>query len=153
MGAAREFYNKSCQLFEKLGSKFELSDYYFNLGEVCVFEKQYQKALDCYMRGLKIDKVHGNIPSIASDYNMIGELYEEMDNFTEAERFFNEAIEICQNIEAPMELASAYYNLGLLYKKKGKINRAREYLRQAQEIYSRIDTPDYSKVKEELLSL
>ena len=153
LGAAREFYTKSSQLFEKFGSKFELSDYYFNLGEVCVFEKQYQKALDCYMRGLKIDKVHGNIPSIASDYNMIGELYEEMDNFTEAERFFNEAIEICQNIEAPMELASAYYNLGLLYKKKGKINRAREYLRQAQEIYSRIDTPDYSKVKEELLSL
>ena len=153
LGAAREFYTKSSQLFEKLGSKFELSDYYFNLGEVCLFQKQYQKALDFYTRGLKIDKEHGNIPSIAADYNMIGELYEEMDNLAEAERFFNEAIEICQKIEAPMELASAYYNLGILYKKKGKLNRAREYFRWAQEIYSRIDTPDYSEVKEELLSL
>lgn len=150
---AKEFYNKSLNLFEKLKLKHELSDYYFNLGEIYLLEKQYQKALDSYIRGLKIDQKQGNIPNIASDYNMIGELYVEMDNLDEAERFFNQSISVSKQIDAPLELASAYYNLGLLYKERGKINKAKEYLRLAQEIYSRIDTSDYQEIKKELLEL
>ena len=153
LAAAREFYNKSLVLFERLKLKNELSDYYFNLGEIHLLEKQFQKTLDCYMRGLKIDETQGNIPSIASDYNMIGELYVEMDNSMEAEKFFNQSVLVCQEINALPELACAYNNLGLLYKQKGKINKAREYFRQAQQIYSRIDTSDYQKVKQELLGL
>jgi tetratricopeptide (TPR) repeat protein/CHAT domain-containing protein len=150
---AREFYEKSRQIFEKIRLKDELSDYYFNLGEICLFEKQYQKALDYYFKGLKIDQAENNLPSIASDYNMIGELYFDMDNLAEAERFFKMSLEICKRIDAPLELACAYHDLGVLYKKKGQKNKTREYLRQAQEIYVRIDTPDYQDIKEELLSL
>jgi len=148
-----DFYAKSQRLFEKLKLKNELSDYYFNLGEIYLFEKQYQKALDCYTKGLKIDQGQGNRPGVAGDYNMIGELYIEMDNLEEAENFFHQSILVCKEIKSPIELASAYYNLGLLYKKKGKINKAREYLRQAQEIYRLIDTPDYQEIKKEFLEL
>ncbi len=151
--AAKEFYNKSCRLFEKLKLKNELSDYYFNLGEICIFEKQYQKALDYYTQGLKIDEFQDNKPSIASDYNMLGELYMEMDNSEEAERSFNQSVLICKQINAQPELASAYYNLGFLYKKRGRKNKARDYFRQAQEIYALIDTPDYQELKKELLEL
>ena len=133
--------------------KNELSDYYFNLGEIYLMEKQYQKALDSYTKGLKIDQMQHNLPSIAADYNMIGELYLEMDNLVDAEKFFKQALEACKGIDAPLELACAYYNLGLLYKEKGQKNRTREYLRQAQEIYVKIDTPDYQEIKQEFLSL
>jgi len=149
LAAAKEFYNKSRQLFEKMKLKNELSDYYFNLGEICLFEKQYQKVLDCYMKGLKIDEAQGNISSLASDYNMMGELYVAMDNLAEAERFFNQAVSVSQKIDAHLELADAYYSLGLLYKKKNQKNKAREYLRQAQEIYRLIDSPEYQKIKQE----
>ena len=150
---AKEFYDKSLLLFEKLQLKSEFSDYYFNLGEIYMFEKQYQKALDCYMKGLRIDQQQGNKPNIASDYNMIGELYIEMGNFDEAERFFDQSILVCKQINIRLELASAYYDLGLLYKQRGRKNKAREYFRQAQEIYCMIDTHDYEAVKKELLEL
>jgi len=150
---AKEFYDKSLLLFEKLQLKSEFSDYYFNLGEIYIFEKQYQKALDCYMKGLRIDQQQGNKPNIASDYNMIGELYIEMGNFDEAERFFDQSILVCKQINIRLELASAYYDLGLLYKQRGRKNKAREYFRQAQEIYCMIDTHDYEAVKKELLEL
>lgn len=151
--AAKEFYAKSRQLFEKLKAGDELSDYYFNLGEIHLFEKQYQDALYCYMKGLGIDQAQGNLPGIASDHNMLGELYAEMGNLSEAEESFNRALSICKKIDSPLELAATYYNLGLLYKAKGRRNQAREYLRSAQEIYSKVDTPDYQRVKEELLAL
>lgn len=51
LGAAKEFYDKSRVLFEKLKLKNELSDCYFNLGEIYLSEKQYQKALDYYLAG------------------------------------------------------------------------------------------------------
>lgn len=145
---AREFYDKSFNLFNKLKLKHELSDYYFNIGEIYSFQKEYQKALDCYMRGLKIDQVQGHKLNIAGDYNMLGELYLEMDNFTEAENYFNQAILIAKEINAQPELASAYYNLGILYKKCNKKNKAREYLRSAQEIYRTIDESRYQEIKQ-----
>ncbi|MDD5156265.1 MAG: tetratricopeptide repeat protein, partial [Candidatus Omnitrophica bacterium] len=153
LSAAEGFYRKSRSLFEKLKVKGELSDYYFNLGEIHLSEKEYQKALDCYFKGLKIDQLHGNKPSEASDYNMIGELYVEIGNLNEAEKYFNQAVLLCEQIKAPLELAAAYYNLGLLYKEKRYRHKAREYLRQAQEIYRAKGLPASQEIREELLEL
>jgi len=151
--SAKEFYKKSLAIFSKMKLNNELSDYYFNLGEVYLYEKEYLKALVCYLKGLKIDEMQQNLPSIVSDNDMIGELYTEMDNFGDAEKFFNQALTAGKQIKAPLELASVYHNLGLLYKKRGEKNKARESLREAQAIYAPLDTPDYQNVKNELLSL
>ncbi len=153
LGSARDFYAKSLKIFERLKLKYELSDYYFNLGEMYLLEKQHQKALDYYSRGLKIDQSQGNLPSVAADYNMIGELYLDMDNLKEAQEYFNQAILICRRTDARIELANAYYNLGSLYKREGRKNKTREYYRLAQEIFSSVDTPDYQRIKKELLEL
>jgi CHAT domain-containing protein len=150
---AREFYDKSYHLFEKMKLKNELSDTCFNIGEIYLFEKQYQKALDCYLRGLKIDQEQGNKSNLASDYNMIGELYVEMDNPKEAEGFFNNAVTVASQMKLEPELAAAYYNLGSLYKKLGRKNKAKEYFREAQRVYYAIDKNRYQEIKEELLSL
>lgn len=151
--AAKEFYYKSLRLFEKFGSRYDLSDCYFNMGEIYLLEKQYHKALDSYMQGLKVDTSHLHKLNLASDYAMIGELYMEMDNMEKAEEYFLLAVTLSQEINAEGELAAANFNLGILYKKKNRKNRAREYLRQAQDYYRLIDTPDYLKIKEELLNL
>jgi len=151
LASAKHFYQKSQRLFEKLKLKNELSDYYFNLGEIHLFEKQYQKAMDCYFKGLKIDLAQGNLPSVSSDYDMIAELYAEMGNTQEAEKSFQEAISVAKQISAPLELASAYRNLAGLYKLKGQRSKAREYLRQAQEIYGAINHPAYQEIKKEFL--
>ena len=151
--AAEEFYRKSQAIFEKLKIKQGLSDYYFNLGELALFEKQYQKAKDYYLTGLRIDQAQGNKFNLASDYNMVGELYLEMDKIPEALLALEQAVGLSKQIQTQPDLAAAYHNLGLLYKKWGKKNRAKEYLRLAQEIYSAIDPLAYQEVKNEILSL
>ena len=151
--SAKDFYDKSRQIFEKLKAKSELSDYYFNLGETALFDKQYRKSLDYYSLGLKSDRQEGNKINLPSDYNMIGELHMEMGDDLDAENSFNTALEAAKNIDLKPEIAAASYNLGLLYKKQGRRNKTREFLRQAQEIYSQIDPAGYEEVKKELASL
>ncbi|TBR17269.1 tetratricopeptide repeat protein, partial [bacterium] len=97
--SSRDFYLKSKALFEEIKAVNELSDYYFNLGEVYLFEKNYQKALESYMVGLKIDQLKDNRPSLAADYNMVGELYMEMGNLAEAENYFNKTIMLASQIK------------------------------------------------------
>jgi len=150
---AKDFYQKSRALFEKLKLKTELADYYFNLGEISLFEKEYQKALEYYLKGLKIHQIEKDLFSLASDYNMLGELYKQMGNLFEAERYFKETISLAKNIEAPLELAEAYYNLGLIYKEKNQKDLAKEYLKQAGQIYQELDTADYQRIKKEVSEL
>ncbi|MFA5362474.1 MAG: CHAT domain-containing protein [Candidatus Omnitrophota bacterium] len=150
---AREFYGKSLRLFQGLKLKNELSDCYYNIGEIYLFEKQYDKALAYYLKGFEIDSAQDNKPNLAGGYGMIGELYMEMGDMEKAEEFFNKGIEISKKIQAPLELASAYRNLGIIYKQRGWINKAREYFRSAQGIYYPGNKPEYEKIKQELLGL
>ena len=104
-------------------------------------------------RSLKIDQAQGNKMNLGGDYNMIGELYAEMDNHARAEEYFKLAVSIAEDINNRSELACGYHNLGILYKKRGLKNKAREYLRQAQEIYYTSDPETYQEIKKELFDL
>lgn len=146
---AREFYRKSADLFSRLKAHDELGDYYFNMGEIALFEKQYQKALSLYQQGLRCDENIGNLPSIASDYNMLGDLYRQMGNRMLAQEYYEKAESLAERIDLPLERAGTYYNLAVLYKEKKEFARAREYFRKAQEIYRTIDLPHYQRIKEE----
>jgi len=68
----------------------------------------------------------GNKMNLAGDYNMLGELYVEMDSFLEAEAYFMRAATVSKEISLRPELAGAWQNLGLLYKKKGLKSKAWE---------------------------
>ncbi len=151
--AARSFYDKSSQLFKTLNAAREMSDYYFNMGEIHLMEKQYFQALKLYQRGIRIDEAHGNLPSLAADYCMLAELYGEIGDDRSAQENFQRSIEIASGIDAPQELASAYYSFASFHRKLGRLSRYREYLRLAQELYARMDLPTYQEIKEEFLHL
>ena len=151
--AAKEFYEKSLELFRKLKLNDELSDCYFNLGEICMLQKQYQPALENYLTGLDIDKKQNNKLNLSGDYIMLGELYAEMDQKAQAEKYFLDAVEIAKEVNNRMDLADAYNNLGVLYKADGKIRKARDSWRLAQEIYKQSDPVRSEQVKNNLLGL
>lgn len=147
---AKQFYQKSKDLFDKLKLKNELSDYYFNTGEIYLMEKQYEKALKYYFRGLEIDRAQNNITSIASGYNMIAELYLEIGDLTQAEKYLCDALKILESIKVWPDLAAVYYNLGILEKERLNREKSRRYLRQALEIYKEIDPLTYKKLEKEI---
>jgi len=151
--AAKDFYLKAQKIFARMKKFNEMSDYYFNQGEINLIEKDYSKVLDCYLRGLDIDRAQNNLPNISQDYNMIGELYAELDDPVKAEEYFMKSLELCDPENMAPELAAASYNLGLLYKKRGHKRKAQTYLRKAEEIYVSADYPGYTELRQELLTL
>lgn len=130
-----------------------LGDYYFNMGEIALFEKQYQKTLRLYQQGLSCDESIGNLPSVAGDYNMLGDLYQQMGDWEKAREYYGRAAALAERIDVPLERAGAYYSLALLYKEKKDFPAARDYFRKAQEIYRTIDLPNYQRIKEEFRRL
>jgi len=100
--------------------KNELSDCYFNLGEVYLFEKEYTKALDYYFKGLKIDQEQNNKENLASGYNMIGELYMEIDDLVKAEEYFKDSDKLAQETNSRMDLANVNNNLGCYIRNRGE---------------------------------
>ncbi|MDD5282360.1 MAG: tetratricopeptide repeat protein, partial [Candidatus Omnitrophica bacterium] len=128
-------------------------DCYFNLGEVYLYEKEYNKALDYYFKGIKIDQRQNNRVNLVCGYNMIGELYMEIDDLSKAEAYFKDSAKLAEEINSCIDLASVNYNLGLLYKKRGKKNMTRQHWRKAQEIYRSIDFDKYQEIRNQLLEL
>lgn len=151
---AQEFYNKSMRLFKELRLSSELSDYYSNMAELSVLNKEYGKAEGFYYNSLAIDKKLNNLPSLAATYAMLGELYWEMTDYPKAEENFYNSLKIHARINDPKGLADVYYSLGLFYKEKGSAdNEAFSCLNKAQAFYKNIDTPDYSRIQEEIQQL
>lgn len=150
---AREFYNRSAEIFSKLPNKSDISDYYCNMGEICKLEKEYVKALDYYFKSLKIDIALERRWDIAVNYNIIGELYLEIGELAKADDFFNKALLMRQQIKDLPGLAETYRNIGLLCKKRRQLDKAKEYLTESLKIYKTIDTPDYRQIEGDLKEL
>ena len=151
--AARDFYEKSRRIFQRLKLYNELSDCYYNLGETYLYQKNYQLALDNYFKGLKLDQEQNNKVNLSSGYNMIGELYLEIEDLVKAEDYFKQSAVLSEAINSRMDLASADYNLGLLYKMRGKKSMTKEYWRKAQEIYRTTNPDKYQEIRTQLMEL
>lgn len=150
LGTAKDFYRKSMQVFERLRLRHEKSDYYFNVGEILLLEKQYQLTLENYLRGLQLDLSVGDLTAVAADYEMIGELYAEMEQGDRAEEYFLKALRVVEGLQAKPVLASVCYDLGVLYKKNNAKARARPYLERARDLYHAMGVPDAAEAQKEL---
>jgi tetratricopeptide (TPR) repeat protein len=123
------------------------------MGEICKLEKEYLKALDYYLKSLKIDTALDRRWDIGVNYNIIGELYLEIGELAKADDFFNKALMMRLQIKDAPGLAETYRNMSLLCKKRKQLDKAKEYLSQSLEIYKTIDTPDYKEVEADLREL
>ncbi len=150
---AKEFYDKSMNIFSSLHIISELSDYYSNMAELAKMNKEYKRAKDFYLKSIDLDKKLGNLPSLAATYAMLAELYWEMEDYQKAEENFNKSLQIEREIEDPKGLGEVYYSLCIFHKEKGEKDKALYYLLEAQEIYKNIDTPDYQNITKEIATL
>jgi tetratricopeptide (TPR) repeat protein len=69
----------------------------------------------------------------------------------EAEKHFNSAIRISEQIGAMGTLGNAYFNLGLLYKAKGIKNQAHDSISKAITCFEKCEAEAYLKEAREIL--
>ena len=126
---AIDYYLRSLSISEKLQDTLRISTALFNIGGVYSdTEKDYDKALD-YFNRLTPYLEPLDDPQVTAYYYMgLGEIYYKKENFSEALKYYQNALPLTQNTT---DYADNLIQLGKLEFKKGDKANAIAYLNQA----------------------
>ncbi|HYG53558.1 MAG TPA: tetratricopeptide repeat protein [Flavobacteriales bacterium] len=88
---------------------------YNNLGLIYEDRGEFAKAIDCQMKGLKIEETIGDKKSIAMSLNNIGVIYQYMHNYTVALKFHQQSLKLREEIRDTVGISASYNNIGNNY--------------------------------------
>ncbi len=107
-------------------------NYYTNIGELDL-------ALETYFKAVNIAIESKNLNREGIVYSAIADVYATMENFSNAERFYNKSIQIFRTTDDSKSLAIALLNLGDTYFSMGKYEDAFRYSEEAGPIFKRLN--------------
>lgn len=116
----QEFFKKICYYVKQFVSP-KTADDWWNDAEKALDNKEYDKAIKCFRRGLKIEPK-------ASVYNSLGLVYEQKRDYGSAIKCFEVGIKLCLNDSWN---ALMYLNMGSAYRGKEQLEEAVECLEKA----------------------
>jgi serine phosphatase RsbU (regulator of sigma subunit)/TPR repeat protein len=141
LDTAFNFIFKALELDEELGNKFGIARHLGNIGwAYCIqadllsddrsIAKSLTQALEYYFKALELDKELGNKSGISRHLANIGSSYIKTKNYSEAEKFLNQAIGIAYEINELNLIKDHEYNLSILYDLTGRQQLALEHYRK-----------------------
>ena len=127
-------YNNIAVVYFSQGNYAQALEYYnkaFSQGNYAQALEYYNKALELYL------SVFGDRhPSVATNYNNIGGVYDSQGNYAKALEYYNKALEIRLSVfgDRHPSVATNYNNIGSVYDSQGNYAKALEYYNKALEI-------------------
>lgn len=125
---AKHYAIEALSLSEKYGDLFCIANGLNILGNVYIFEKNTDKAIECLTRATKIRKTSGDPFFIVSDMSQLALLYASNKKFDEAIQLSEETIRIAEEKNIDAKLPFLYFTLAEIYSQKGDYKNA--YLTQ-----------------------
>ena len=135
---ALEFYEKSLEMFQKLGDKKGISNSYNNLGLLYKDKGEWDKALEFYEKSLEIKEELGDKQGISNSYGNLGLLYKDKGEWDKALEFYEKSLEMFQKLGDKQRISNSYNNLGSLYKDKGEWDKALEFYEKSLEMFQKL---------------
>jgi len=129
-----ELVNQSASKDRKDKMKIGIAKLMGNIGIVYYEQKNYQKALDYYLKALKINEVSGNKTGIALNLGNIGLIYSEQTDYDKALEYYFRALKINEELGKKNAIAIRLGNIGTAYKALGDHKKALEYYTKALKI-------------------
>ncbi|UII29784.1 tetratricopeptide repeat-containing sensor histidine kinase [Fulvivirga ulvae] len=127
---AKSAYSLAIQQEVKAGRAWALN----NLGSVYYVKGSYDKALEAYLKSLKIFEEIGNQNRTLWAYNNLGLIYIAQGRYDAAVREYQKIIESKAIKQDSLLLATGYFNLGLTFDHKNAADQATDYLQKSIEI-------------------
>lgn len=123
------YYNKAIKFNEKEGDKSSLANMYANSGNLFFEKKEYEKALDSFFKSLSLNREIKNIPNEIVNLTSIGKINISFKtNYIEAERYFNDALEIARELNNKESIILVTLNLVNLYSTINKLDKSKKLL-------------------------
>ncbi len=125
--SAKYYANRCLHEAEKKDMVRFVARAYTLLGIEMSNKGEYEKALEFYLKSLKINEQLKDETAIAGNNNNIGLAFLDMGNFTLALEYYNKALQIHLKNEAKQEIADMYNNIGIIYCSKGSLDTCLDY--------------------------
>ncbi|MCS6821892.1 MAG: tetratricopeptide repeat protein [Microscillaceae bacterium] len=108
---------------------------YRNIGD-------YDKALECFFKALKVAENIKNIEQIAYSNNNLGDIYKNKKDYKKAINYIQKAILLFEQIKDKRGLAYGYIRLGDTYNSQKMYNKALEYYEKCLSIRLELNEKD-----------
>ncbi len=128
---ALEYFLKALPIFRTINYEAGEGIVSMNVGEIYKKKKLYDSALLYLDESLEVYR--GTIDA-TFPLNMIGEIYADQGNFSEALEYHNKALEISKSLDAKLEITQSLLGIASAYKRQGKHRVAITYYHEAEEI-------------------
>ena len=127
---------KSSEIKKK--AKKGISACYNNIGIVHDDQGNYPKAIEYYLRALKIDEELGDKKGMSACYNNIGNVHREQGNYPKATEYFLKSLKIKEELADKKGMSACYNNIGIVHYYQGNYPKAIEYYLRALKIKEEI---------------
>jgi len=109
------------------------------LGVAYMNKGNYPKAMEYFLKVLRIREELGDKKGIGSSYNNLGNVYRLQSNYTKALEYFLKYLKICEETGDRYGTGVAYLNIGLVYVELGKPEKGLEYYDKYLKICEEMD--------------
>ncbi|WP_334855475.1 tetratricopeptide repeat protein, partial [Nostoc sp.] len=124
---------------------------YHQLGIVAQEQRQFDVAVDYYLKALKIYTDIGDLYSTAGEYHQLGIVAHKQRQFDVAIDYYHKGLKIYENARDLYNAAMHYHQLGIVAKDQLQFNMAVDYYNKALKIYE--DAGDLHSAAREYHSL
>lgn len=131
---ATSILTRAARKAERYDLDMELSSAWNTIGNIQLYEGNFEKALDYHKRALKIRQRIGYDKGTADSYNNIGQIYLEWKQFTKSEYYLLKALELKKKLSNQSNVVNTLSALGELYVAMDEPRKAKTYLDQAYEM-------------------
>ncbi|OFY74827.1 MAG: hypothetical protein A2265_06600, partial [Bacteroidetes bacterium RIFOXYA12_FULL_33_9] len=137
------FYNKAIALADKnIMQKTKNETTFLNLkatslryiGIVYIDNEQFDKAIEYYLKSLKIFTQIGNSEGMASCYTNLGNAYNNKSDYYKAIEFFLKSLKIDEKSGNKKGVSMCYTNIGAVYASLGNYDKSIEYFLMSLKI-------------------
>ncbi|MBI1281580.1 MAG: tetratricopeptide repeat protein [Anaerolineaceae bacterium] len=136
---ARELYEKSLILFERVGDKPGIIKALYELGWlVGSIMRRYTEAEQYFQVSLSIAQEIEDKRGVAWAYNGLGAMAHYQGDYTEAIRYYQASLQIAREIGDQVRTAGALNNLGLVKAELGRLDEAQGDLEAGLQIFKTI---------------
>jgi tetratricopeptide (TPR) repeat protein len=152
-----DYYNRALTIREEIGDKKGIGESLNNLGlvyrkfgdpdcrsqipETCM-RSGVQKALEYYLRSLKVKEEVKDVNGIGISYNNIGGVYSFLGDYDKALDYFNKSLELRNKINDKQGQSIALNNIGSTYLKKKEYKKAEEFCLRSLAIAEELGFPE-----------
>ncbi|WP_299289788.1 tetratricopeptide repeat protein [uncultured Mucilaginibacter sp.] len=139
---ALEYYNKSLLIAKKFNAKPEIASLYVNIGIIQRKKKNFKAALEKFQISMKLFQQLGNQELIIQCLQSLGEVYNDLKQYQNAENVLNEAFIKAKARDMNFTIASIELTLTNLYLNQNKFEQAKEALKKGFEYTKTLNNRD-----------